>query len=64
MELVTFKITVLDKRNPANVLETRKFSLPRGTLTLESMMEAYGSEVSGPEDARSFSSHIKPNRRF
>jgi len=45
MELVTFKITVLDKRNPANVLETRKFSLPRGSLTLDSMMEAYGSET-------------------
>jgi len=36
---------VLDKRNPANVLETRKFSLPRGSLTLESMMDAYGSET-------------------
>ena len=45
MELVTFKITVLDRRNPGTVLETRKFSLPRGALTLDAIMEAYGSDV-------------------
>ncbi len=45
METVTFKITVLAKGKRApDVLETRKFSVARSNLSLESICAAYGSD--------------------
>jgi hypothetical protein len=46
MDSVTFKITVLAKgKRVPDVIETRKFSLPRSNLTLETLYAAYGCET-------------------
>jgi hypothetical protein len=45
MESVTFKITVLSNKRVPDVVETRKFSISRSNMSLESICQAYGSDA-------------------